>query len=329
MNSNNIIMTNHYEVLGVSKEATATDIKKAYRQLSLKYHPDRNPSEEAIHKIQEINQAYETLSDDASRQQYDHELKFGGGGGGGGGGHGGFHGFQGGGHPFNDFNDINNIFSHMFGGGGGGGMPGMPGMPGMQGMPGMRFFHNGVQVNHPMFVQRPEPITKQVHISLEQSFHGCNFHIDVERFVVKDNVQQTETESLFVNIPKGIDNNEQIVISEKGNIINDIKSDIRLIIVLTNHDDFKREGLDIILNRTISLKEALCGFSFEINHLNGKKLSLNNKTKINVIKPNYKKMFPNMGMTKGNSTGNMIINFDVDFPETLSEEQIAKLADIL
>ena len=69
-------MTNHYETLGVSNEATDIEIKKAYRSLSLKYHPDRNNnSEEATAKFQKINEAYETLSDENKRMQYNMELE--------------------------------------------------------------------------------------------------------------------------------------------------------------------------------------------------------------------------------------------------------------
>ena len=64
----------HYETLGVSKDASESEIKKAYRSLSLQYHPDRNPSPDAKAKFQEINDAYETLSDAEKKQQYDNEL---------------------------------------------------------------------------------------------------------------------------------------------------------------------------------------------------------------------------------------------------------------
>ena len=60
-----------YEILGVNNDASDIEIKKAYRTLSLKYHPDRNPSEEATKKFQEINEAYETLGDTELRKKYD------------------------------------------------------------------------------------------------------------------------------------------------------------------------------------------------------------------------------------------------------------------
>jgi DnaJ-class molecular chaperone len=325
-------MPTHYEILGVSNDSNETDIKKAYRKLSLQYHPDRNPSEEAKQKIQEINQAYETLGDSGARQQYDHELQFGGGmGGGGGGGMGG--------HPFNhmnEFNDINNIFNMMFGGGGGGGFPGMGPMGGMGGggFPGMggpniRIFHNGVQVNPQMFVQRPEPLNKTVNIDLETAYSGIKMPLEIERFIVKNGIQSSELETIYVEIPPGIDNNETIQLSDKGHIVNDVKGDIRLSVQIANNTNFQRNGLDITYRKKVSLKESLCGFSFEIHHLNGKRLCLNNINSPTVIKPNFKKVVQNMGMLRDGSTGNMIIEFDVEFPDVLTTEQITSLLTIL
>jgi DnaJ-class molecular chaperone len=310
-------MPNHYEVLGVSNDAGETEIKKAYRSLSLKYHPDRNSNEDAIEKIQRVNEAYEILSDQAKRQQYDMELA------------GGMPGFGMGGMPFshmnsmNEFNDINNIFNMMFGGGG---------MPG--GGPNIRVFHGGgpgINIRtefHHNFVQRPEPINRQIQISLEQSYSGCNFTLDIERMVIENNLRRTENETIYLAIPKGIDNDETIVLGDKGNIINGNKGELRLTVKVSNNTEFRRNNLDLTFSKKISLKEALCGFVFEINHLNGKRLSLNNTSNPTVIKPNFKKMVPNMGMLKEASIGNLIIEFEVEFPDSLTAEQIEGLRNI-
>jgi DnaJ homolog subfamily B member 4 len=309
-------MPNHYEILGVSNDANETEIKKAYRSLSLKYHPDRNPSEEAISKIQQINEAYEVLGDSSKRQQYDMELSGGG--------------FGMGGMPFshmnsmNEFNDINNIFNMMFGGG----------MPGPGG-PNIRVFHsNGPGINirtefFHSFNQRPEPMIKQIQITLEQSYQGCNFTLDIERIVMENNVRRTENETIQLSIPKGIENDETILLSDKGNVVNGQRGELRLNVKVINNTEFKRNGLDLLLNKKISLKESLCGFVFEINHLSGKRLALNNMNNPTVIKPNFKKIVSNMGMVRENATGNLIIEFEVEFPDNLTSEQVDGLRNLL
>jgi len=322
-------MTNFYELLGVEQDAGDGEIKKAYRTMSLKYHPDRNSTEEAKTKIQQINEAYEVLSDKGKRNQYDMELRFGAGG------MGGMPGFGPGmgGMPFghmNEMNDINNIFSMLFGQGG---MPGMgPGGIHMgPGGPEIRIFHSNAGGPGFHFQQnvRPEPMQKTVQISIEQSFTGCTLPIDVERTVINNNVRRTENETVYINIPKGIDDNETVTLHEKGNVVNNQRGEIRITFRIANNTEFKRNGIDLIYKRKISLKEALCGFSFELVHLNGKRLCLNNASNPTVIKPNYKKVVPNLGMTRESATGNMIIDFEIEFPESLTKEQIDALTNIL
>jgi DnaJ family protein A protein 2 len=98
--------------------------------------------------------------------------------------------------------------------------------------------------------------------------------------------------------------------------------------VIQNNTPFKRFGLDLILDKTISLKDALCGFTFEINYINGKNYILNNN-RGSIIQPEYKKIYNGMGLKRGDHKGNMIINFHIEFPEKLSNEQIEKLEKIL
>tara|TARA_B100000902_G_scaffold352482_1_gene363260 strand:- start:541 stop:1446 length:906 start_codon:yes stop_codon:yes gene_type:complete len=298
----------YYEILGVNNDASDTEIKKAYRALSLKYHPDRNPSEEATKKFQEINEAYQTLGDVNLRKKYDtkdamgENLNF---------------------NNADQFNDINNIFNMMFNG-----------MGGLNGAHGMRanIFHNG----HPNafhtqfhFGNRVETIKQTISISLEQCYSGCVYPININRIVNENNQQHRETEQMYINIPQGISEGETIVIQEKGNIINGRKGEIHITVTILKHDCFIRDGLDLLCNKIIPLREALCGFHIEIEHLNGKRFAVNNSTNPSVIHPDYRKVVPTLGMKRGDNTGNLIIIFKVKYPETLTNEQIKILKEIL
>jgi len=321
-------MTNHYEILGVAKDANLKDIKKAYRKLSLEYHPDRNSTEEAISKMHAINEAYEILNDVDKRRNYDMELEMG-------------HGAM----PFqhmnsmDEFSDINQLFSMMFNG-----VPGMNGMPGMHGMqfagnmgPGIRVFHssNGpgnfrAEFSQSFHHQPPPVIEKKIELTIEQCFRGCSIPIDIERWTIINGLKVNEIESVTVTFPPGIDESDTLLLKGHGHSIQENnRGDVHLSIRTINRTPFKRQGLDLLFRKNISLKEALCGFTFDIPHINGKTFALNNTTNVSVIFPGFKKVIPNLGMQKENVTGNLIIELDIEFPDKLSDEQITALKSIL
>jgi DnaJ-class molecular chaperone len=332
---------NFYKILGVNENATHDEIKKAYRGLSLKFHPDKNPSPEATEKYKKINEAYDVLGDVQNKQKYDMErknpfMRMGGMGG-----------------PGGPGVDVDEIFKAFFGGANGipfgmrmGGMPGMHGMDaedianinnfgmgmgmGMGGLPpGAHFqvFHNGVPVNMGR-PNKPSPIIKNVTIDIEQVYTGTTIPVEIERWIHENNLRVSETENLYVTIPKGIDDGEIIILKDKGNIINDsCKGDVKIFVKIINNTDIKRSGLDLMYEKKISLKDALCGFSFEIKYINGKMYTLNN-TSGNIISPGYRKIIPNMGLSRENAIGNLIITFHIDFPEKLTDEQINQLKNV-
>ena len=102
----------------------------------------------------------------------------------------------------------------------------------------------------------------------------------------------------------------------------------KIFVKVQPHPRFERKGLDLIYNHTISLKEALCGFTFELKHLNGKSYTINNKSG-NIIPPHYEKVIPNMGLLREGHCGSLNVHFNVEFPQTLNQEQLDGLVKIL
>jgi len=224
---------------------------------------------------------------------------------------------------------MDDILQNLFGFGGmGQGM--MP--PGMNGFPpgaNIHVFRNGVPININNAIQKPTPIIKTISINIEQVMSGANIPVEIERWILENGNKVFERETIYVSIPKGIDDNEIIMLRDKGNIINEQnKGDIKLFIKVENTTSFKRSGLDLILERKVSLKEALCGFNFELKHINGKSYTINNNPG-SIVTPAYFKSIPNMGLTRDGHTGNLVITFEVLFPETLDLDKIAKLKEIL
>ena len=300
-------MQNYYKVLSVDENATQEQIKKAFRKASLKNHPDRGGNKE---EFQKINDAYQTLGDPDKKREYDMRRK----------------------NPFMNNNGFNmnnsaheDIFKMFFGG--------QQGMPfGFPGGPNVQIFQNGRPVNLNQ-IRKPSPISKTINITLEEAYQGLNKPIEIERWIHTNGVKKVEKENIYVPIPAGIDNQEIIILQNKGNIINgNISGDIKIFINVTNTTKFVRDGLNLIYKKKISLKEALVGFKFELKHLSGKTYCINNNNG-KVITPQYTKVIRNMGMRREKQhpappvVGNLLVVFDVEFPEKLTDEQIKKLVN--
>jgi DnaJ family protein B protein 4 len=328
-----------YDVLGVAKDAGDTEIKRAYRQLSLQWHPDRNSSPEAQSKFQEISAAYETLSDSQKRQIYDAETDevdaidsmF----------------FRQQGAA--DMQDINNILNMMFGHA----MGQMGGPIGHMGGPMMGHAMSGpnghIHIIHgnpfgsggfgpggfaQQFAaqprQTPLPIIQSISITFAQAYTGHTMSVDVEKWAVdaETNLRIVQTEAIQVTIPPGIDDKELILMRNCGNELSeDNKGDVKFVVSVAPSPTFERHGMDLIYRKTISLREALCGFSFQVMHPNGRQLLMvDNSTNKTIVKPGYKKVISNMGMVREGNSGNMIIEFGVEFPESLTADQVAALS---
>jgi len=321
-------MDDFYKILEVSENATQDEIKKNYRKLSLLHHPDKNPGNtEAENKFKSINEAYQILGDNEERERYDMNRRnpFGGGNM--------RPGMQSGMHP--GAGHMDDIFKMFFGGGMpgmGGGMPGMGGgmPPGMGGFPGgnVRIFRNGqaVDVNA---LNRPPPIVKNVVISLEQAYKGDQIAVQIDRWIFEDGIRKCENETLYITINKGVDDKEIIILREKGNVLDSqLKGDVKLIITIQNSTMFKREGLNLIMEKEISLKESICGFEFIINHLSGKQLRYTSE-ECKAVKDGVIKSIPNYGMERDSHKGHLCIKFNVKYPDKFTLEQIEQLKEIL
>ena len=113
-----------------------------------------------------------------------------------------------------------------------------------------------------------------------------------------------------------------------GNFNGRTKGDIKICINIQEQDDFYKEGNDLVYTKKLTLKEALCGFEFNIQHINGRIYSLGNTNNL-VIHPKFKKYIPELGFQRNGEKGNLVIKFEVEFPETIDEEKKSKLAEIL
>ena len=316
---------NFYEILEMPETANLDEIKKSYRRLSMMYHPDKNNNNPvSTAKFQKISEAYETLGDQERKNEYDMTRN----------------------NPFikmmnsqgmngremnsrgmnsEGMNSVDEIFSSLFGMQFGQGSPFGQGTPFGQNI---RVFHNGFQVNPPNFLQKPTSIIKNIVVPINKILTGTIIPIDVERWLIHDGHKIFENETVYVTIPKGIDDGEIVILKEKGNISrDDCKGDIKIIIKIENNTEFKRSGLDLIYVKMITLKEALCGFTFELKYITDKVYTINN-TSGNIISSGYNKIIPNMGFSRDQHIGNLIIMFDINFPSKLSEEVIAQLKQI-
>ena len=273
-------MNNHYDTLGLSKQATKTEIKQAYMNLALKYHPDRNRDEGATERFRLINQAYEVLYNEQSKQEYDGQIT--------------------------SFVSGNTHETAPF----------------AQFVPFFQMFKTAVhQFNQPM------PIVLKKSLTIHQMYNGLNnCPIIIKRFIINGDVKEEEEELLYISFKQGIDSGEVFIVEGKGNCVNGIYGNIKIIIELEPNDDlmlFKRQGMDIIVNHTLSLKEALCGCRFSVKHPSGKPLSIS--TFGLIIHPNATQVIERWGFMRDGSVGNLILIFNVEFPKELKKESLELL----
>lgn len=340
----------YYEVLDVSKTATAEEIKKAYRKKAIQYHPDKNPdSKEAEEKFKEAAEAYEVLSDENKRAQYD---RFG---------HsapGGFGGHSGGGFSMDDiFSQFGDIFGGGFGGFGGG-------------------RGGGQRVN------RGSDLRVRVKLTLKEILEGVEKKIKVNKYVACSHCSGTgadngtayetcstckgsgstirvvntilgqmqtqstctacggdgkkitkkcshcngegvsrEDEVITINIPAGVAEGMQLSMSGKGNAARHggIPGDLLIVVEEEQHPELFRDGNDVVYNLLLSVSTAAIGGSVVVPTIDGKaKVTIDPGTQ-----PGKVLRLKNKGLPSVNryGTGDLLINISVYIPEKLSDSE--------
>ena len=341
----------YYEVLDVSKTASADEIKKAYRKKAIQYHPDKNPdNKEAEEKFKEAAEAYEVLSDEQKRAQYD---RFG---------HsapGGFGGHSGGGFSMDDiFSQFGDIFGGGFGGFGGSSRGG------------------GQRVN------RGSDLRVRVKLNLKEILEGVEKKIKVNKYVSCSHCSGTgadkgtafetcstckgagstirvvntilgqmqtqatctacggngkkittkcshcngegvlrEDEVISINIPAGVAEGMQLSMSGKGNAARNggISGDLLIVVEEEQHPELFRDGNDVVYNLLLSVPTAAMGGSVVVPTIDGKvKVTIEPGTQ-----PGKVLRLKNKGLPSVNryGTGDLLINISVYIPEKLSDSE--------
>ncbi|MEO9965907.1 MAG: molecular chaperone DnaJ [Reichenbachiella sp.] len=344
----------YYEVLGLSKSASADEIKKAYRKLAIKYHPDKNPdNKEAEENFKEAAEAYEVLSDQQKKQRYDQFGHAGMGGAAGGG-------FGGGGMSMDD---IFSQFGDIFGGGGGGGSPFDSFFGGGGGGRGRARKGTNLRI--------------KLKLTLEDIAHGVEKKIKVNRLVVADGVTfkscpscngsgqvkkvvntmlgqmvsastcptcngagqsidkkpngvdssglTYKDEVISVKIPAGVVDGMQLSMSGKGNEApgGGMSGDLLIVIEEQEGEELKREGNNIVYDLYLNFVDAVLGTSVEVPTIDGKvKIKIDQGTQSGKILRLRGKGIKDIN---GYGKGDQLIHVNIWTPKTLSKDEKEKL----
>ena len=350
-------MADFYETLGVGKNATAEEIKKAYRKLAIKYHPDKNPgNKEAEEKFKEVSAAYETLSNPEKRQQYDqfgHEAYTRSGGGGGAGG-------------FN-YQQAQDIFSQVFGGAAGAGAESF-----------FEGFFGGRRWANPNGPRRGEDLRYDLDIDFEDAMYGVDQKIDLTRLEVCDKCAGSGCEAgsskktcprckgagslnmsnrifsfrqdcpncggtgqviekpctkcrgqgrvqvsspLQIHIPAGVDTGSQLRVPGKGGagLRGGAPGDLYVVIRVRESNVFMREGSDLLCEVPVSFATAAVGGEVDVPTISGRtKIRVPAGTQSDTILRLKGKGAPSL---RGGGRGDLHIRILVEMPSGLSAEQ--------
>ncbi|KAL4199960.1 hypothetical protein AMTRI_Chr03g147380 [Amborella trichopoda] len=338
----------YYNILKVSRNATDEDLKKAYRRLAMKWHPDKNPNskKEAEAKFKQISEAYDVLSDPQKRQIYDQfgeeglkgqvpppgsgsPFPFANGGGG---------------SKFFHFNSRNaeDIFAEFFGqsqfvavggfnsaGPGGGRSVRFHDASMFSDFDGENMFRTSNE-GGPTGPRKAPPLENKLPCSLEELYTGSTRKMKISRNVADATGVIPVEEILPIDVKPGWKKGTKIIFPEKGHKQpNVVPADVVFVIDEKPHEVFKRDGNDLVVNQKISLVEALTGTTVNLTTLDGRNLNI---PITDIISPGYEMVIPKEGMPiakEPGQKGNLRIKFDVKFPSRLTAEQKSGLRRLL
>lgn len=298
-------MKNYYEILGVSKTATDKEIKKAFRNLANKYHPDKTNGDTSTEKkFKEINEAYEVLKDPKKKQQYD---QFGSN----------YKQYQQAGFDFQGFNpqhgagssgfnfdfqgqqvDLEDILGGMFG----------SGFPGGGGASGFNTGQNPYG-NSGHSQQAGQDLQTEIIVGFDEAIQGSQREINVNNQTIK------------VKIPAWAKNGAKLVAKGKGHASHygGPKGNLIIIIKIAPHPGFRREGNDIYIEKTVPYSTLLLGGNLEITTVYQQKLTVKVKP---LFKPGQNLKLTGKGVKSVKSgTGDMLVKINLAMPEKLTKKQ--------
>jgi DnaJ-class molecular chaperone len=331
----------YYKILDIPRDANADAIKKAYRKQALRWHPDKNQDtrEAAEEKFKDVAEAYDVLSDPQKKAVYDQYGEEGLKGApppSPGGGPGGFYSSAGagegtrmpGGFAYQFSGDPRDIFSRFFqssfersqsfGEGGGFG----------DNDTFMDFLNSrgGVSAN----VGQRRPATFELSLSLEELYRRTTKKLKIKR-TTRSNVQREQEKLLEIQVQPGWKAGTKVTFAGEGDEIGNTGQfqDVVFIIKEKKHPVFARDGSNLIFKSAIPLKDALCGFNIEIPALDGRMV----RQRIDgVVTPESSRVIANEGMPiskQPGKKGDLIVTFDVIFPQRLSEQQKDRIRQVL
>ncbi|CAL9094211.1 unnamed protein product [Musa acuminata var. zebrina] len=323
----------YYKTLGVDRNASDDDLKKAYRKLAMRWHPDKNPDnkKDAEAKFKQISEAYDVLSDPQKRAIYDQY---------------GEEGLKGqvpppGAGPSSEFfggaagtkfrfnpRSADEIFSEFFGGS----SPFGGGSSGTKFADVFAAFGSGRSGEASASALRKAPAIERVLVcSLEDLYKGATKKMKISRDVIDASGKPTTIEEILtINIRPGWKKGTKITFPEKGNEHrNLIPSDLIFIIDERPHGVFKRDGNDLFVSQKISLVEALTGYTVQLTTLDGRNLTIPINS---IISPTHEEVVQGEGMPitrEAPKKGNLRIRFQIKFPTRLTPEQKAGIKQLL